>query len=96
MNEDVRKDIERTNAMLNEETDMVNAWFDYDRDQRAMRNGEITDAVNTALEEAKEKFEKEKEEAISRNNIKLAQKMLTKGISKEEVSDITNIPIEEL
>ena len=104
MDENVKKDIEKTNFALNEEIEQFNAWYDYDRDQRAIRNAEISDAVNSALIEAKEIFEKEKNEAvesakvegISKRNLELAKIFKDKGVNISIISESTGLSISEI
>ena len=99
MNEDVKNDIEKTSSMLNEEMEMFNAWYDYDRDQRAIKNGEISDAVKMALNVANKEHEKEKQELgekYEKEKLELAKKLMTKGISKEEVAELTGLTLEQI
>ena len=103
MDKEVKEDIENASFALDEDQDMIDAWYDYERDMVATRNGEISDAVNDALKQAKEKFEKEKVELKKQSEhekdelkVKLAKNLKNENIDIQIISRTTGLSISEI
>lgn len=80
MDKDIKEEIKETNEELNEYDELM-SWYDYDRDQLAIRNGEISDAL--------ERGKKQK-------NIENAKNFKNLGVDINIISKATGLSVEEI
>ena len=88
MSEEIKEEIEKTNKALNEYEDIM-SWYDYDKDQEAIRKGELTEAKNEGMKEGIEQGMKEK----NIENVKNFKKL---GVDISIISQATGLTIEEI
>lgn len=96
MDDEVREDIEKTNEALNEDEDVMN-WYSHARELEIRAEGTAHDlAKHIAKNIAKDMANEIIDNAINNNKIEIAKKMISKGLSKKEISDITKLSIKEI
>ena len=96
MDEEIRKDIERTNNDLNHEKDLM-SWYSKEKDEEAIRNGEISeffeDGRKAGVEEG---IDLGRSQGIEQRNMELAKSFKEKGVSINIIAESTGLSISEI
>ena len=88
MDDKVKKEIKETNEALNEYDDIM-SWYDYDRDQLAIRNGDLLEAKENGIKEGIEKGTKQ-------TKLETAKKLKILNVDINTISQATNLTLDEI